>query len=276
MYQQSGSEPPKDTNPQDAASPLRPADPAADGLTPGDRLRLARESRSMTLEDASRRSGLHLRPDLLRAFEDQNLEVLPPFAMGHGMLRSYADYLGLDADALVRQWREEVQPPYVQEMVAPRRATPLTPIIGAAAAILASVLLIAFVIWPRLTAPQTEATTSTGAMPSTPAVAELEKLSTPGLRRAVVVTALRAGWFEARGSDGAVYIARRLAPGETYEPEVGAGWTIFAEDGGFFTVAVDGKPMGLLGEAGQRVLGKRVDEIPPAPVLPQVAVTPQP
>ena len=65
-----------------------------------------------------------------------------------------------------------------------------------------------------------------------------------------------------RGPDGTIFLSRTLKPGDRYRPELGAGWTLHAKDGGAFEVALDGASLGLLGQDNAPVLGRRVDTLP--------------
>ncbi len=68
------------------------------GLT----LRKARLARGLTVEQAAR--AVHIKAHYLRALEEERWEVLPSRAQGKGFLRLYADFLGLDAAALLQAW----------------------------------------------------------------------------------------------------------------------------------------------------------------------------
>lgn len=70
----------------------------------GDTLRAARRGMGVSLEDAAAKT--HLRKTYLTALEDDNVEALgldPAYV--RGTLRSYADYLGLDATSLLARYR---------------------------------------------------------------------------------------------------------------------------------------------------------------------------
>jgi hypothetical protein len=254
------SEPTGTTSPQPAPAPA-PHDPDMPGLSPGQRLTAARRNRGLTHEDIAP-AHVPLSTAILRALETEDTERLPPFAITQGMLRSYAEHLGLDAVALVRQWRAEVQK--VEEPVAaepPRRGV-LPLLWGAGAAGLAVAMIagvwfgVSELMWAADPAPAPVVATA----PSTTTV--LEALNTaPAAAREVRIVATRLAWLEARGPDGAIYVSRIMAPGETYTPELGAGWTVHARDAGAFVVVVDGIETGTLGEPGTAVLSRRVDQL---------------
>jgi cytoskeleton protein RodZ len=71
---------------------------AAIGLT----LRDARERLGLTLEEAER--ATRIRTHHLRALEQEAWDSLPSPVQARGFLRNYADFLGLDADAVVLQY----------------------------------------------------------------------------------------------------------------------------------------------------------------------------
>jgi len=69
----------------------------------GDKLRKARVARSLTLEQAAQ--ATHIRQRYLEALEEGDYSVLPSHVQVRGFLRSYASYLGLDAQELLSSLR---------------------------------------------------------------------------------------------------------------------------------------------------------------------------
>jgi len=72
----------------------------------GQDLRHARQKKGEELEQISR--VLKIRKDLLEAIEEGNVEALPGRAYVIGFVRSYADYLGLDANNTVERMKAEI------------------------------------------------------------------------------------------------------------------------------------------------------------------------
>jgi cytoskeleton protein RodZ len=72
----------------------------------GDILRERRESFGQDLTAVA--AQLHIRQAYLKAIEDGRFKDLPGLAYASGFVRSYGDYLGLDGEELVRQFRAEV------------------------------------------------------------------------------------------------------------------------------------------------------------------------
>jgi transcriptional regulator with XRE-family HTH domain len=68
----------------------------------GERLRAAREKRALSLEEAERQT--RIRAKFLEALESGDISVLPSATHAKGFLRNYAQFLGMDADAVVLEF----------------------------------------------------------------------------------------------------------------------------------------------------------------------------
>ena len=87
---------------------------------PGMRLREARESAGLTLEEVAAR--LRLRLELVRALEEDDYKQLPSAAFVSGYLRSYARLLDLPAEDIVAAYvRPSAEPPLVSPVMPPRQ-----------------------------------------------------------------------------------------------------------------------------------------------------------
>jgi hypothetical protein len=93
--------------------------------------------------------------------------------------------------------------------------------------------------------------------------------------------AVKAARIEVRGADGTKFLAREFAPGESYMPRVGAGWTVTTSDGSAFEWRLGDESLGLLAPEGP-VYAQSVDvaaqrtPITP-PVVPETeSLTPSP
>jgi cytoskeleton protein RodZ len=116
----------------------------------GDSLRRARTERGLGFEEVSDATKIRVR--YLRALEAEDWGALPAPAYARGFLRTYAGYLGLDADALVEELRRTVgdreQAPVEERRpvaAAPGAGFPSRGILLAAGAVVA-VLAVLFVI----------------------------------------------------------------------------------------------------------------------------------
>jgi len=75
---------------------------ADDLQTLGDKLRAAREARALSLSEVE--AHTKIREKFLQALEEGDLSVLPSHAHARGFLRNYAQFLALDANALVAEF----------------------------------------------------------------------------------------------------------------------------------------------------------------------------
>jgi transcriptional regulator with XRE-family HTH domain len=257
----------------DAAPPPPSAPPTPRGLTiapawrAGRKLEEARTQLGLSYEQVAQR--IKVRREYLEALEAMNAKLLPGKAYALAYLRSYAALLGLDAQAIVEQFREEVamsredaQPQIRSPESRPRQRRPW---IWVLAIIVTGIgWFVGYRVLQNYEAAQRAEQQARTAPAPRPAV----ESAPVGRRRLVVLRASTAAWLEVRGPDGTVFYSRTLAAGESYAPDASAGWTIHARDGGAFEVFIDGEPAGLLGLANVPVLGRRVDEIEPLPVAP--------
>src|SRR5829696_10491917 len=85
----------------------------------GDRLREARMRQKIDIADVE--AATKIRAKYLRALENEEFGLLPGSTFAKTFLRTYADYLGLDAQLLVEEYRVQHEPR--GEEVAPIGAT---------------------------------------------------------------------------------------------------------------------------------------------------------
>jgi cytoskeleton protein RodZ len=100
----------------------------------GDKLKEARERNNITLDQVARET--HVAKRFLKALEDEEFAVFPGETYSLGFLRSYAEYLGLNADELVARYRNlkiQEQPVPMTELLEPRRRIRTVPLIVIAA-----------------------------------------------------------------------------------------------------------------------------------------------
>ena len=101
-----------------------------EGMRIGEVLKGTRTRQGMEIAEVEERTKI--RTKYLRALENEEWDVLPSPAYARGFLRTYAQVLGLDADALVDEFRRQVetdlpagQPYTFREPVLERRRQPL-------------------------------------------------------------------------------------------------------------------------------------------------------
>ena len=91
-------------------------------LTIGEQLKQAREARKLTIKQVVQ--AIRVRAYYLQAMEGDDFAALPSAAQARGFLRSYAEFLKLEADTLVEQLRTETTP----DAPAPQSTQPVQPI----------------------------------------------------------------------------------------------------------------------------------------------------
>lgn len=91
-------------------------------MTIGQRLREARLRRELDIADAERYTKI--RAKYLRALENDEFGMLPDRTLAKTFLRTYSDYLGLDAQLLIEEYRAQHEPRGEGDLkpLAPRRA----------------------------------------------------------------------------------------------------------------------------------------------------------
>ncbi|MDX2233595.1 MAG: DUF4115 domain-containing protein [Hyphomonadaceae bacterium] len=268
-----------DTPPAKADVRPPPARPTvtAPGMRAGARLRAAREALGLSVEHVA--AKLMIRPEYLAALEQMNVNLIPGKAYARAYLRSYVKFLGLEQAEILAQYegesarlREDAADQIRNPESKPATERPWL------AALALAVVCAAFVGWRALhdspeengvtaappSAPASVAADkSATAAPAAPAAAGADRTDDPwGLTAQVVeIEATAPAWIEVRGPDGTIFMSRIMQPGERYRPDVGAGWTMHARDGGAFQVKLNGVAVGVLGDPGAPVLGRQVDKI---------------
>lgn len=101
--------PPGDGEPEESAGPIGAM---------GETIRLQRERLGFTREDIEEQ--IYIPERYLTAIEEGKLDALPSTVQGRGMVKNYAEFLGLDPDPLLLQYADTLQARY-------RAKHPLTP-----------------------------------------------------------------------------------------------------------------------------------------------------
>ena len=115
----------------------------------GETLREARMRRRIDMTEVE--SATKIRGKYLRALENEEWELLPGPTFVKTFLRTYAEYLGLDARLLVEEYRQRFERPSTQELTPfrrqPRRARRRLSLVGPGAVLFAGVLLLLGIFW---------------------------------------------------------------------------------------------------------------------------------
>jgi hypothetical protein len=219
----------------------------AGGIGVGSALRRARELRGITLDQASR--DTKLRSEQIEAAEAEDFMDLGGEVYARAVLRTYAEYLGLDSGKVVKAYARHAEDP-----PPPSPPAPQGPIEKAMAAtrirdnqrfllIVAVVVLVALIgvgFVSRRGGPAV-ATIPTSVSPPAavlPASVQVMLDAIGDVRVRVVVD----------GEDQGIL---RLRDGETLSYSGTERVSVEAGNGGALTVTVDGEPLGVPGNAGE-------------------------
>lgn len=97
----------EDHEPKEAALEPQEIDSASNFASIGQTLQNQREMLGLSLEDITQHT--HLRIRYLKALEAGEIGALPSPVQGRGMLKNYADFLGLDSDQLLLRFADGLQ-----------------------------------------------------------------------------------------------------------------------------------------------------------------------
>jgi cytoskeleton protein RodZ len=115
----------------------------------GETLREARMRRRIDMTEVE--SATKIRGKYLRALENEEWDALPGPTFVKTFLRTYAEYLGLDARLLVEEYRQRYERPSIQELTPfrrpPRRARRRLRVFGPGVVLFAGVVLLLGIFW---------------------------------------------------------------------------------------------------------------------------------
>jgi Helix-turn-helix domain/RodZ C-terminal domain len=229
----------------------------------GRSLRTAREHQQRDLAEVER--ATHIRARYLAALEDERFDALPGTAYAKGMLRTYADYLGLDGSRFVDEFNERFAPTELPEATPPVRVE-IPRQLGTRLLLIPLAAGIGLLVWqlassgghshqPAAFIPpvrHVRATTAAAPAPSPPSPQR------PARARITLVAARGPCWLSVRAGSqsGRVLYERELQPGQRAgfaRPRLwlrlGAPWNLDA--------SLDGKPVRLPSTLGDVIVTKR-------------------
>ncbi len=193
----------------------------AEPVTAGERLRLAREAKKLSLEDVAAQTRIPQRH--LASIETAAWDDLPAPTYSIGFAKSYATAVGLDRVEIGNQLREEMggqrfasTSSDVFEPADPARTMPKGLVLGA---IIAVVVLIALMSWLNSRALQPDEPAANVAAAETNAVAPTAAPASAPAATAqgpVVLTATAPIWLQVGERGGATLFSGTLQPGQSY------------------------------------------------------------
>ena len=231
----------------------------------GATLRSARETLGVSVEEAAWRT--RIRPEYLRALEDERFEACGHLAHARAHLHSYARFLSLDAAALVRDYSTHVEgqePSPIErlnEQVKEARRPPkpnwlIAGIVAAALLIAASLTGIVRGPGPRTTPaggrnalPSLPASAHPGASNAAPSASVAAVAPAASPITLVVVTQARS-WIRVL-SDGALVFEGTLAAGVSKTFEGGEEIELRVGNAGAVRLILNGRDLGAPGRSGE-------------------------
>jgi cytoskeleton protein RodZ len=192
----------------------------ADVPSVGERLRIAREEKKMSLDDIAAQTRIPQRH--LESIERSEWDKLPAPTYTIGFARSYATCVGLDRTEISDQLRTElggsrpaITAPEVFEPADPARTMPKSLVFGAIAAVLLLVLVMTWL--NKRSLEQGDESTTNGTAATAPAVAQpTAPPPAPTGTQPVVLTATEAVWLQVYERGGATLFSGMLQPGQSY------------------------------------------------------------
>lgn len=210
---------------------VEPIDEPVDDLaepqvaTVGERLRVAREEKGLSLEDVAAQTRIPRRH--LESLENSDWAHLPAPTYTNGFAKSYATVVGLDRVEIGEQLRSEMggQRPAttaeVFEPADPARTMPKWLVFGAIAAVL---LLVLVMTWLNERSVQGSdetandaAATAVAPEVATPAPTPGPAAAAPVAQAAVAITANEPVWIQVYEKGGRTLFAGQLAAGQRYD-----------------------------------------------------------
>jgi cytoskeletal protein RodZ len=187
----------------------------------GERLRVAREAKGLSLEDLAAQTRIPQRH--LASIETGDWEHLPAPTYTIGFAKNYASSVGLDRNEIGNDLREEMggqrftaASTDVFEPADPARTMPKGLVIGAIAAV---VLLVVLMSWLNQRSLQGSDEPVTGADTNTvapQAAAPSQAPAPPAAQGPVVLTATAPVWLQVSERGGATLFSGMLEAGQTY------------------------------------------------------------
>ena len=230
--------------------------------TMGERLREAREAKSLQLRDVARQTRQS--QDTLAALEEMETEHIPASIL-RLQARNYARFLGLPEEEVVSAYAANrgatnaaAMPVEVEGRQVPTRMIAI-----AAATVFAVGVLgtgISLLLQPADTQSTDQLAISARLAPSTVQEIDFAAFQADASEE-LSLRATKSAWIEVRGSDGTVFRSRNMNAGETYYPRLGAGWTITVRDAGAFEWRLGETAYAPVGEDQQALYSLSVDNV---------------
>lgn len=225
----------------------------------GERLRIAREEKGLSLEDVAAQTRIPQRH--LASIETGGWESLPAPTYTIGFAKSYASAVGLDRTEIGDQLREEMggqrfasNATDVFEAADPRRTMPKGIVIGAIAAVVILVAVMSYLNKRSLEQPDQQEAASTSTTSGVPAATVGPKpapAATQPLHGQIVLAAVAPAWIQVK-DQGKTLFEGMLQPGQTFVvPPTATAPMLKAGKPEALTVTVNGSAVPAIGPPGK-------------------------
>jgi cytoskeletal protein RodZ len=211
-----------------------------------------RGERGLSIEQVE--AATRIRADHIRAMEEDRFESLPAPVYAKGYLRTYAAYLGLDADALLTGFSRTSQKPNLALGLDRSERRPrfvlTTPAIAAAGLVLLAGAFTGYA-WRQVTADQKIAAVRVLASPSAVPTAQVSAAASPAIQVRPIVIGVRvteAVWINAVIDGTPQYgDSGRTLPAGSVVYFTGVHVKITSGKASATYITIDGRNLGVLG-----------------------------
>jgi len=256
-------------------------------LSVGEILRRSRVHYKLSLTDVERE--LHIKAPQIEAIESDHFELLPGKVYAVGFIRSYAEYLGLDADKMVRLFKvqgkhQSETPELTFPVCSSESKLPSAWVVIASTIALIGVLIAWNINTSGVMTPPTSAAQTQTTIPDVPARLQnagqgaslMKPVAQPRLKatqssvtygpylsdkiktvpagtatEGIRVHVLENSWVEIRSATGKTLVSRVLKSGEKYLIPKKDGLTITIGNAGGVRLSIDGQDLAPIGKPGQ-------------------------
>lgn len=229
-------------------------------ISAGARLSEAREAKQLNLRDVAEKTRQS--QDTLAALESMETSHIPA-SIVRMQAKNYARFLGLPEEEIASGYAEITGPavPNVMPVQSndPKISRGLVLYAGGALVIGAAIIGIVSLLGQPSEPENSDALAISARLaPAYSDIVEVKDLVAETGEEFGIVANKRA-WIEVRGSDGTVFRNREMAPGESYFPRTGAGWTITVRDAGAFEWHLGELATAPVGDEGLALYSVSVD-----------------
>lgn len=228
----------------------------------GARLREARETLSLDMDTVA--GALKINSGYIDAIENLNKAALPSIGYVLGYVRAYAQFVGLDGQAAVEDFKTDSEVPENLGLrdrphFVPKRQIRLPKGFFAASTVLSAMAVLAFWYSSKTDAHSAALTAQTDFNGAEVQTMQSETIDP----NRILIKATSPSWIEIKDEDQKVIISRILVTGESWEGHQDDNVTVSARDSGALEIYLGKDLIGQLGTKGVPVADVSVIAIQP-------------